>query len=186
MNDHKMRKSARPGTLVRAMCKSHFHQAARNVKGLKWIGGGYVRKNEIVVGKDYLKRIQIEMEAKEMEVTPAAAVEEIEEVEEPSPEPQPATQPATQVALVAEATDADSIMKRLLSELEASRGREERLLKIVEGSREPEREIAFGKRSEDDLAYEAGRRPAMLEVSENAAAKAGPSFSFAKPMVRDN
>ena len=60
--------------------------------------------------------------------------------------------------LVAEATDADSIMKRLLSELEASRGREERLLKIVEGSREPEREIAFGKRSEDELAYEAGRK----------------------------
>ena len=181
LNDHKMRKMAKPDMLVRALCKAHQRQAVKDVKGMKWMSGQWVKKNEIVISKMALRRAQIGVD---VPGPPEVLADPIAE-EETEPPPEPLPQAAA--AVIAEESGAgnDAAIKKMMNEIEASRKREERMMRMMEQQQQQLQQLQpVQKLSQDEIAYEAGRQAALLEASENLSAKAAPSFSFPKPMDR--
>ncbi len=65
--------------------------------------------------------------------------------------------------------------------MKAAREREKRLMELLERQQQ-QMEKQSSSSSGDEIAYEAGRKATLLELSEKLAVKAGPTFTFAKPM----
>ena len=92
--------------------------------------------------------------------------------------PEPKKELELHVAAGVSATD---MMSEWLGEMKAAREREKRLMELLERQQQ-QMEKQGSSSSGDEIAYEAGRKATLLELSEKLAVKAGPTFTFAKPM----
>ena len=180
LNDHKVRKLVKPGSLVRALCKPHQNQAARSIKGMKWSNGEWLKSGEIVVSKSQLRRIEIE--GKAVDQPPAAASPALKSKSDSEEEGEKVPEPKKELELhVAAGVSATDMMSEWLGEMKAAREREKRLMELLERQQQ-QMEKQGSSSSGDEIAYEAGRKATLLELSEKLAVKAGPTFTFAKPM----